>query len=111
MSNINLAVQPQKTARCSKFRIKEIEGLYYLCVLSIAKTKALMSCKITVQLICAFAFAYAKSRFSHDAAQTIEVSRLSQLSYSVKSSWESLKTLPISDEFLRFSDEFLHEVI
>ena len=34
-----------------------------------AKTKALISCAVTAQLICAFVFAYAKSRFSHDVAQ------------------------------------------
>ena len=33
-----------------------------------AKTKALISCAVTVQLICVFVFAYAKSRFSHDVA-------------------------------------------
>ena len=33
------------------------------------KTKALISCAVTAQLICGFVFAYAKSRFSHDAAQ------------------------------------------
>ena len=36
-------------------------------VLSLAKTKALISCTVSVQLICAFVFALAKSRFSHDA--------------------------------------------
>ena len=35
---------------------------------TVAKTKALISCAATVQLICASVFAYAKSRFSHDAA-------------------------------------------
>ena len=30
-SNTNQAVQPQKMARCLKFLIKEVEGLYYLC--------------------------------------------------------------------------------
>ena len=36
----------------------------------VAKTKALISCAVTVaaMLICAFVFAYAKSRFSHDTA-------------------------------------------
>ena len=34
----------------------------------VAKTKALISCSVTAQLICGFDFAYAKSRFSHDAA-------------------------------------------
>ena len=32
------------------------------------KTKALISCTVTAQLICAFVFAYGKSRFSYDAA-------------------------------------------
>ena len=37
-------------------------------VLSVlAKTKALISCAATMQLICAFVYAYAKSRFSYDA--------------------------------------------
>ena len=35
------------------------------------KTKALISCTVTVQLICAFVFAYAKSRFSHDAIHIV----------------------------------------
>ena len=33
------------------------------------KTKALISFGVTVKLICVFVFAYAKSRFSHDAAR------------------------------------------
>ena len=32
------------------------------------KTKALISFVVTAKLICVFVFAYAKSRFSHDAA-------------------------------------------
>ena len=39
------------------------------CTVYVAKTKALISCAVTVQLICAFVFAYAESRFSHEAAQ------------------------------------------
>ena len=34
-----------------------------------AKTKALISFAVTAKLICVFVFAYAKNRFSHDAAQ------------------------------------------
>ena len=45
-SDTNWAVLPQKMARDLKFRIK-----------------------VTMQLICAFVFAYTESRFSHDAAQ------------------------------------------
>ena len=33
------------------------------------KIKALISCAVTGQLICAFVFIYAKSRFSHDTAE------------------------------------------
>ena len=39
------------------------------CIIRIAKTKALISFAVTAKLICVFVFAYAKSRFSHDAAQ------------------------------------------
>ena len=34
----------------------------------VAKTKALISFAVTAKLISVFIFAYAKSRFSHDAA-------------------------------------------
>ena len=62
-SNTNQAVQSQKNARDSKFR-KQRD-----CTTCVAKTKALISCTVTMQLICTFLFEYAKSRFSHDAAQ------------------------------------------
>ena len=39
------------------------------CSVNEVETKVLISCRITVQLICAFVFAYAKSRSSHYAAQ------------------------------------------
>ena len=35
----------------------------------VAKTKMLISWAVTVQLTCAFDFAYTTSRLSHDAAQ------------------------------------------
>ena len=38
------------------------------CSIYVAKTKGLISCAVTTQLICGFVFAYAKSLFSHDAA-------------------------------------------
>ena len=38
------------------------------CSIYIAKTETLISCTVNRQLICAFVFAYAKGRFSHDAA-------------------------------------------
>ena len=36
------------------------------CSVYVVKTKVLISCVVTKQLICAFVFAYAKIRFSHD---------------------------------------------
>ena len=41
------------------------------CTIRVAKTKALISCAVTAQLICVFVFAYAKIRFSHVAAHNI----------------------------------------
>ena len=35
----------------------------------VAKTKALISVIVTAKLICVFVFAYAKTQFSHIAAQ------------------------------------------
>ena len=37
----------------------------------VAKTKAMISFAVTTKLICVFVFAYAKSRFSHDVAQSV----------------------------------------
>ena len=37
------------------------------CTIYVAKTKALISCAVTAQLISVFVFADAKNRFSHDA--------------------------------------------
>ena len=38
------------------------------CCIYLAKTKALISCMVTAQLICIFVFAFAKkNRFSHEA--------------------------------------------
>ena len=39
------------------------------CSIHVVKTKALISCAVTAQLICVFVSANAKSRFSHDAAR------------------------------------------
>ena len=39
----------------------------------VVKTKTLISCSDTAQLICAFVFAYGKSRFSHDVTQIEKV--------------------------------------
>ena len=37
----------------------------------VAKTKVLISCAVTAQLICASVFAYAKSRLTHEAAKNV----------------------------------------
>ena len=58
-SNTNQTVQPQKMARGLKFWNYVEDGLCY-----VAKTKEqLISCAVTMQLICAFVFAYAKAGF------------------------------------------------
>ena len=42
------------------------------CTIYVAKTKALISCAVTAQLICAFVFAYAKkNQFFHDTAHMV----------------------------------------
>ena len=51
----------------ARFQIKIEEGLYYLST----KTKALISFVVAAELICAFVFAYAKSRFSHNEAHIV----------------------------------------
>ena len=50
----------------------------------VVKIKALLSCKVTGQLICAFVFAYAKSKFFHEVAHFAKVKSrflLKQLTY------------------------------
>ena len=69
-ADVNRAVQPWKIGRRLKFQIKEVEGLYYLYRENKdSKPKTPISTHAYPQLTCAFVFAYAKSRFSHDAAQ------------------------------------------
>ena len=57
-SDKNWAVQPDKMDKGLKFLIQEEEGLY--CTVCVVKTKVLISCVVTVQLICAFVLTYAK---------------------------------------------------
>ena len=52
------------------------------CTIHIAKTKALISCTVTAQLICVFVFAYAKTRFSHNEAHILTtLEKLFQILY------------------------------
>ena len=55
------------------------------CTICVVKIKALISWAVTVQLICAFVFVYAKSVFPHDAAQitSIHVNANSNSLYSI----------------------------
>ena len=63
-SDTNRPVQVQKRARSMKFRIYEVEGLYYPC----SENKGADSFAVTAKLICVFVFAYADCWFSHEAA-------------------------------------------
>ena len=65
-SDTNQAVQLQKMARCLKFRIKKVEGLYYQCR---ENKGAEIYFAVTEKLICFFVFTYAQCLVSHDAAQ------------------------------------------
>ena len=56
-SDTNRSVQSQNQARSLKFRVKEEEELHRIRV---AKTKALISCAVTAQLICGFCFRLCK---------------------------------------------------
>ena len=76
-SATNQAVQPQKIDRDLQFLIYEVEGLYYLCGENKGadqladQLRGYRAAAVTGQTICAFVFAYAKSRFSHDVAHMI----------------------------------------
>ena len=54
------------------------------CTIRESKTKALISCAEAAQLVCAFVFAHAKIRVSHDLAQ-ITQNRLNCLRLDRKS--------------------------
>ena len=56
------------------------KGLEVEVDIRVAKTKALISFAVTAKLICAFVFAYAKSRFSHNEAHIVTVVFLLALS-------------------------------
>ena len=60
----NRHVQSQMQARGLNIGFKKKRN----CTIGVAITKALISFAVTPKLICAFVFAQAKVRFSHDAA-------------------------------------------
>ena len=55
-------------------QIEEEEGLYYLYSKNKGAEQLHDHCAVTVQLICTYVFAYAKSRFSQEAAIIISMS-------------------------------------
>ena len=78
MSDKLWAIQPHKMVRGLKFWIL-VKKMY--CTMKEAKIKALITCTVTVQLICIFVFAYAKTshgilimrlKFSHDDIRQTE---------------------------------------
>ena len=64
-SDTNRFLSSKKGLRNLKFWIKKKKD----CTIPIAKTKVLISCAVTAQLICAFVFALAKIWLSHGGAQ------------------------------------------
>ena len=60
-----------KTKNCYYSFNRELRWLWNSVY--VAKTKALISCAVTAQLICVFVFGYSKSRFSQDAVHKIFV--------------------------------------
>ena len=61
--------------------------------MQIVKTKALISCAVTVKLTCAFVFAKAKLWLSHDAAHVIILKWLWLLLFSFQTSMNLSRTL------------------
>ena len=55
------------------------------CTICVAKTKALIRCAVTTQLICGFVLTYAKSQFSHNEAQIM---------YALVTGWFAPKPVP-----------------
>ena len=58
------------------------------CTIYVAKTKALINCVVTSQLICAFVFAYAKILFSRDGAETVWRHILAQRNHVLNDMYE-----------------------
>ena len=70
------------------------------CTIREAKTKALISCAVTAQLICAFVFAYAKSVFLIPAEHIVlvSVSVLHNISGTVLSFFSSSSIVSVSSD-------------
>ena len=66
-SDTNRVAQPQKVARGLKFRIKKVEGLYYICGENKGAGQLCSYCEADLR----FVFAYARSWFSHNEAHIL----------------------------------------
>ena len=66
-ADVSLAVGAEMPHCCFSHSVAAIYMNLVMRNLSL-KTKVLISCAVTVQLICVFVFAYANSRNSHDMA-------------------------------------------
>ena len=77
MSDTNQAVQPQKIARGLKFRIQEVEGLYYPFSENEGADQLRSYCAADLRLC----FRICKSRFSHNEAHI--TSNFPRLSHSL----------------------------
>ena len=62
-------VRHKPPCTASEYEISDLESRGIALSTYVGKTKALITFVVTAQLICAFVFAYAKSRFSHEASQ------------------------------------------
>ena len=74
LSDTNRAARPHKMVRGLKFRMKEVEGLYYLCGENKGADQLRGYREADLRLcfrICVFVFAYVKSRFSQNEAHII----------------------------------------
>ena len=84
-----------------------------------AKTKALISCAVTAQLVCVFVFAYAKSRFSHNEAlmklECIKILCLCTSVVNIAMKQESHETsllmtrLMLFDLYFKVHEDFIHD--
>ena len=67
----NWAVQSQKMVKRLEISDLGSRGIVVCTSIYIVKTNALISCTVTMHLICPFVFAYAKRKFSHDPAHIL----------------------------------------
>ena len=54
------------------------------CTIYVAKTKAPISCAV----ICTFVFAFAKSRFSNDAAEIVQMNEIPRCDLEIMECWK-----------------------